>query len=128
MHRQAGVDDGVDEEDVAALDLRVEVLQEADAVVVLAVAGELDEVERVMDWDRARKVADERDARLQRADEQRLAPRVLPRDLGADLAHAGADLDGVEEHFTDAVVVCRGCAQDAFWSPKRAASRMKSRS
>jgi hypothetical protein len=24
--------------------------------------------------------------------------------------------------------VCRGCAQDAFSSPKRAASRMKSRS
>ena len=128
MHRQPGVDDGVDEEDVAALDLGVEVLEEADAVVVLAVAGELDEVERVMDRDRAREVADERDAGLQRADEQRLARRVVPRDLRADLAHAGADLDGVEEHLTDAVVVCRGCAQDAFWSPNRAASRMKSRS
>ena len=91
--------------DVAALDLRVEVLQEADALVVLAVARELDEVERVVDRDRAREVADERDARLQRADEQRLAARVVAGDLGADLAHAGADLVGVEEDLADAVVV-----------------------
>jgi hypothetical protein len=128
VHRQAGVDDRVDEDDVAALDLRVQVLQEADALVVLAVARELDEVERVMDGDRAREVADERDARLQRADEERLAAGVLAGDLGADLAYTGADLDGVEKYFTDPVVVCCCCAQDAFWSPKRAARRMKSRS
>ena len=128
VHREPGVDDRVDEEHVAALDFRVEILQEADAVVVLAVSGELDEVERVVNRGRAREVADERDARLQRPHEQRLAARVLLRDLGTDLAHAGADLLRVEEHLADAVVVCRGPAQDAFWSPNRAASRMKSRS
>jgi hypothetical protein len=128
VHRQPGVDHRVDEQDVAPLDLRVEILQEADAVVVLAVARQLEEVERVVDADRAREVADERDARLQGADEQRLALRVIPGDLRADLANPGADLEGVEEDLADAVVVCRGGAQDAFWSPKRAASRMKSRS
>jgi hypothetical protein len=128
VHGQPGVDHRIDEQDVTTLDLRVEVLQEANAVVVLAVAGQLEEVERVVDRDRAREVADERDARLERADEQRFASRVFTRDLRPDLAYARADLEGVEEYLSDAVVVCRGGAQDAFWSPKRAASRMKSRS
>ena len=49
--RQPGVDDLVDDDDVAAGDLHVEVLEEADRLVAAhlgaAVAGELDEVERV---------------------------------------------------------------------------------
>ena len=65
MHRQAGVDDGVHEHDVTALDLGVQIFQEPDAVVVLAVAGQLDEIEMVVDRERAREIADERDARLQ---------------------------------------------------------------
>jgi hypothetical protein len=81
-----------------------------------------------MDEGRPREVADERDAGLQRADEQRFPARIVLCDLRADLAPAGADLGGVEKDCADAVVVCRGSAQDAFWSPKRAASRMKSRS
>ena len=43
--------------------------------------------------------------RLQRADEQRLAARVVARQLGAELAHARADLVGVEEDLADALVV-----------------------
>jgi hypothetical protein len=129
VHGQPGVDDGVDEDDVAPVDLDVEVLQEADAVVVrLAVAGELDEVERVVDRDAARQVADERDARLQRPDEERLVPGVVPRELGADLADARGDLVRVEEDLADPFVSRRERRQDAFRSPKRAASRSKSRS
>ena len=52
MHRQAGVDDRVHEQDVAAFDLGVQILEEANPAVVLAVAGELDEVEMVVDRDR----------------------------------------------------------------------------
>jgi hypothetical protein len=128
MHRQPRVDDRVDEDDMPTVDLRVEVLEEADPLVVLAVARQLDEVERVVDPRRARELADERDAGLQRADEERLVAGVVARELGTDLADAGADLVGVEEDLTDALVACRQRAQDAFLSPKRAARRSKSRS
>lgn len=129
VHRQPGVDDRVAEHDVAPLDLGVQVLEEANPVArVLAVAGELDEVERVVDRERARQVADERDARLQRPDEERLAAGVVARELGAELADARADLVGVEEDLADALVQNVVDAQDAFARPKRAASRSKSRS
>jgi hypothetical protein len=54
---QAGVDDVLDEDHVAALDLRVEVLEQADParpaeLRVGAEAGELDEIDRVEDRDR----------------------------------------------------------------------------
>jgi hypothetical protein len=81
----------------------------------------------VVDRNRAREVADERDARFQRADEHRLAPVVVARDLGAELADAGADLVAVEEDLADSLVE-RADAQDAFRNPYRVASRSKSRS
>jgi hypothetical protein len=128
VHGQAGVDDRVDEDDVAALDLRIEVLEEADPLVVLAVAGQLDEVERVVDRRRAREVADEGDAGFQRPDEERLPVGVVTRQLRSDLGDAASDLVGVEEDLADALVACGQRGQDAFRSPKRAASRSKSRS
>jgi hypothetical protein len=131
VHRQPGVDHLVDEDDVAAVDLVVEVLEEPDAVVTavaLPVTRQLDEVERVQDRERARQVADEGDRRLQRADEQRLEPVVVACDLRPDLADPRGELTGAEEDVADARVVDAGLAQDAFWSPKRAASRSKSRS
>ena len=128
MHRQAGVDHGVHEHDVATLDLGVQVLEEPDAVVTLAVAGDLDEVEVVVDRNGAREVAEKREARLERADEQGLpVPEVL-RELGADLTDAPTDLVGIEEDFADSFVELCQRAQDAFRSPYRAASRSKSRS
>jgi len=90
------------------------------------VAGELDEVERVVDRQRPGEVGDEGDARLQRADQQRLLAGVVARDLQAELGDARADLLGVEEDLSDAVVQEYG--QDAFRSPYRAASLSKSRS
>jgi virulence-associated protein VagC len=128
VHRQAGVDHRVDEDDVAPIELDVEILQEPDAVVVVPVTGQLEEVEVVEDRDRARQVAEKRDAALQRADEQRLSPGVVRCQLGADLAYPGADLVGVEEDLSDAFVAARCRSQDAFRSPYRAASRAKSRS
>jgi hypothetical protein len=108
VHGEAGVDHLVDEQDVAAADLDVEVLQEADPLVAAelaaALAGELHEVERVRDRDRAREVGDERHARLQRADEERLAAGVVAGELGAELAHARRDLGGVEVDRSDSLV------------------------
>jgi hypothetical protein len=128
VHRQARVDDGVDEDDVSPFDLHIEILQEADAFVVLAVARELEEVEGMMDRRRAREVADEGDARLERPDEQRLLRRVVTRQLLPDLTNPSADLLRVEEDLADSLVAFCQRAQDAFRSPKRAASRSKSRS
>jgi hypothetical protein len=128
MHRQAGVDHRVHEEDVPAVDLRVQVLEEADSVVALAVARELDEIERMVDRGAAREVADERDARLQRPDQQRLTAVVVAAELAAELPNAGSELVGVEEDLADALVSYRQGGQDAFARPKRTASRSKSRS
>jgi hypothetical protein len=49
VHRQPGIDDGVHEHDITAVDLGIQILEEANAVVVLAVARELDEIEMVVD-------------------------------------------------------------------------------
>jgi len=96
VHREARVDHGVDEDHVAAVDAGVQVLQEPDRAVGLAVARELDEVELVRRRKGAGEIADERDAGLQRPDEQRLAALVVAGDLGAELADAGTELTGAE--------------------------------
>jgi hypothetical protein len=57
-----------------------------------AVAGQLDEVERVQDRQCAREIRDEDERRLERADEDRFAPGVVARDLGAELADARRQL------------------------------------
>jgi hypothetical protein len=115
---------------VPAVDLVVQVLQEADParVLVRAVAGQLDEVERVVDRERAREVGDERDRRLERADQQRLEAPVVVAELGAELLDARSELGGLQEDLADPRVVDGRLGQDAFWNPKRAASRSKSRS
>ena len=91
VERQAGVDDVLDDQDVATGDLRVEILEEADAAMPALVgagrvARELDEVQAVMDPDRTRKVGDEDDARLEGRDEERLSTLVVTGDLAAELA------------------------------------------
>jgi hypothetical protein len=69
-----------------------------------AVAGELDEVERVRDRDRAREVGQEDEARLQRADEDRFAALVVACDLGPELADPRAELVGGEVDLADSLV------------------------
>jgi hypothetical protein len=86
---------------VPALDLRVEVLQEADPAAV-AVRGELEEVELVGNADGAREVGQEDEARLQRGDQDRIAASVVARDLGAELGDAAADLFAGEVDLADA--------------------------
>ena len=133
MHGQTGVDHGVDEQKVAAGDLSVEILEKPDSLVAFAVPGDLDEVERVQRLCRAGKVADERDARLERADEQRLAAGVVLGDRDADLADAALNLTLFEKDLADpcigvAPLARSQGAQDAFWRPYLAARRAKSRS
>jgi hypothetical protein len=67
------------------------------ARVRAVVAGELDEVERVRDRDRAREVGQENEARLQQRDEQQVAAGVVAGDVGAELADARLELLRREE-------------------------------
>jgi hypothetical protein len=117
VHRHPGVDHRVDEHHGAAFDLRVQVLEEADALLFLAVPGELDEVEVVVDRGRTGEVADEGDARLETTDEQGLGAGVVARQLRADLPDPAADLPGIEEDLADALVELDQRAQEAFRSP-----------
>ena len=91
VERQAGVDDVLDDQNVAAGDLRVQILEQADAAMAALVSAgrvacELDEVEPVMDRERAGQIRDEDNARLERRDEQRLPPFVVTGDLAPELA------------------------------------------
>jgi hypothetical protein len=67
------------------------------AGVGAVVAGELDEVDRVRDRDRAGEVGQEDEARLQQRDEQQVAAGVVARDVGAELANARLQLLGREK-------------------------------
>ena len=67
------------------------------AGVGAVVAGELYEVDRVRDRDRAGEVGQEDEARLQQRDEQQVAAGVVARDLGAELADARLQLLGGEK-------------------------------
>jgi hypothetical protein len=74
------------------------------AGVGAVVAGELDEVDRMGDRDRARKVGQEHEARLQQRNEQQVAAGVVARDVGPELADARLQLLGSEEDLADAGV------------------------
>jgi hypothetical protein len=105
---QAGVDHVLDDEDVAAGNLLVQVLQEADPRVaarirVGAVGRELDEVEGVRDSDGTRQVRDEDEARLQGRDEERLTAVVVADDVAPELADAVRQLLSREVDLADLV-------------------------
>jgi len=91
VEREACVDDVLDDQDVAARDLRVQVLEETDAGMAALVgagrvARELDEVDAVVDPECAGQVGDEDDAGFERGDEQGLSAFVVKRDLAPELA------------------------------------------
>jgi hypothetical protein len=76
------------------------------ARVGAVVAGQLDEVDLVLDRNRAREVGEEDEARLQQGDEQQVAALVVARDVGAQLLDAAAQLVRAEEDLADALVRC----------------------
>jgi hypothetical protein len=91
VERQARVDDVLDDQDVAAGDLRVQILEQADAGMAAAigagrVARKFDEVDPMVDPERPGQVGDEDDAGFERRDEQRLTALVVTRDLAPELA------------------------------------------
>ncbi len=85
-----------------AADLRVEVLEQPDAAAG-AVRRELEEVELVRTFDRARQVGEKDEARLERRDEDGVRVAVVAIDLFAELADAAPDLLTREVDLADAV-------------------------
>jgi hypothetical protein len=83
------------------------------AGVGAVVARQLDEVDLVLDRDRAREVGEEDEARLQQRDQQQVAVLVVARDLRAQLVDAAAQLVRAEEDLADPRVRCRRVAYDA---------------
>jgi hypothetical protein len=71
------------------------------AGVGAVVAGQLDEVDLVLDRDRPREVGEEDEARLQQRDEEEVAALVVARDVRAQLLDAAAQLLGAEEDLAD---------------------------
>jgi hypothetical protein len=68
------------------------------------VAGELEVVDLVHDWNRPGEVGREDHARLERRDEERLPAGVVGCDLTPELRDARRDLLGAEVDLPDAVV------------------------
>ena len=93
-------------------------------VGVGAVGGELEEVERVRDGDRARQIRDEDDARLQGGDEQRLPPVVVANDLPAQLLDAPPDLLTREVDVPDLVQRGYEASSSRYRSARRSTSRL----
>ena len=87
------------------------------------VARELEEVEPVRDPQCPREVGDEDEARLQRRDQERLEPVVVPLDLAAELPYARLQLLMREVDLAEA----RAAAYDASSSRYRSARRSMSR-
>ena len=84
LERQPGVDDVLDDQHVAALDRRVEVLEDphdARGLRRRAVGGDGHEVDLARHVDLAHQVGEEEDRALEHADQQQVAAGVVARDL-----------------------------------------------
>ena len=93
-------------------------------VRVRAVRRKLDEVDAVRDADCAREIREIDDARLQRRDEQRLAPVVVTRDFAPDLSHARLQLLAREVDLAQALAGAYEASSSRYRSAKRSMSRL----
>jgi hypothetical protein len=88
------------------------------------VAGQLEEVEAVGDPQRAREVGDEDEAGLQRCDEERLTPVVVPLDLAAELGDACLQLLAGEVDLAEARAAAYEASSSRYRSARRSMSRL----
>ena len=108
--RVAGVHDVLDDQHVAALERRVEVLEDAhDArgIGLRAVAGDRHEVDLAGDRDAAHQVGEEDHGALQDADHEEVATRVVAADPLPQLADAAPQLVAGDEGLPDRLVFHR---------------------
>jgi hypothetical protein len=134
VQRQSRVDHVLDEQDVLPDDVEVEILEQADRAraprAAATVACQLDEVDPVDDRQGTRQVGEEDEARLEAADQDRLATCVVVADLDAELRDPCSDLGGRQVDLADPTVGRRGrdaAAQEARSSLYRRARRSMSR-
>src|SRR5436305_2359087 len=103
--RQPGVDDVLDDEDVPALDVDVQVLEDpndARAVGRGAVTGDRHEVDLAWHRQLPHQVGHEEHGALEDADQQRLSAGVVARDLVAELLDARTERVLLDEDLADA--------------------------
>ena len=122
VERETCVHDVFDDQDVPVSDLRVEVLEQADAAAA-AVRGELEEVELVRAPNRAREIGYEDEARFERSDEQRSGVGVVAFDIAPELGDASSDLLAPEVDLADAVRRY-DASSSLYRSARRAMSRL----
>jgi hypothetical protein len=126
---EPGVDHVLDDEDVAVGDLAIEVLEQADAAVPAGVGTgrvgrELEEVETMLDRQRAREIGQEDEARLQRRDQQRFAVEVITRDVFAELADARLQLLAREVDVAETALDGYDASSSRYRSARRSMSRL----
>jgi hypothetical protein len=78
----------------------------------------------VHDRGRPRQVGEEDEARLEESDEDRLAARVVLRDLAAELRYTRRDLLGGEVDGADALVEGQDARSSRYRSARRSMSRL----
>jgi hypothetical protein len=88
------------------------------------IAGELEEVEPVRNLERAREIRGEDDARLQRRDEQRLAPVVVARDVAGELTDTCLQLLPREVDLAEARAAAYDASSSRYLSARRSMSRL----
>src|SRR5436190_2573361 len=102
--REAGVDDVLDDEHVAAFDVDVEVLEDPDDPGRIgrgAVARDLHEVDLALHREMAHQVGHEEDGALEDADQEQVAALVVGGDLRAELGDPRAQRLLVDEDLAD---------------------------
>ncbi len=129
VERQARVDHVLDDQDVPAGDLRVQILEQADAGMAAAVgagrvARKLDEVEPMVNPEGPGQVGDEDDARLERRDEQRLFVLVVTGDLAPELADTRPQLPAREVDLPEPRLGGYVASSSWYRSARRSMSRL----
>ena len=114
---------------MAAGDLGVQILEEADAAMAALVGGgrvarELDEVQAMVDPERARQVGDEDDARLERCDEQWLPALVVTGDLAPELTDTRPQLLAREVDLPEPRLEGYDASSSWYRSARRSMSRL----
>jgi hypothetical protein len=111
--RYCRVNDVLHDQHVAALERRVEVLEDphdAGRVGRGAVRRHRHEVDLARDGDLAHEVGEEEHRALEHADQQQVAPGVVARDLLPELADAVLELVGLDQDLADGLVARHGRA------------------
>ena len=101
MQRDAAVENVLNEDDVTALDVLIQVLVDlhgAGGRGLVAVGRHSHEIDRARDGHAAHQVGHEHKAALEHADKQRLAAVEIPGNLGTQLRRARLDLLGGQQN------------------------------